>query len=326
MARWSVLAFGLVVLGPAGLPGQVPPDFSKLPEAAVARWSGADALLLGKLANVTAGPVGLSNPPLRTYKLTVAPGTIFRGPEKLDKEVAVSFAIKQAAPVVFPGPEKECVIALAFVRGAWTLHHVEVSSPETIAQAKLASSIPLGWTVKDGKLLSPWAAKGKLGKGEGIACAVTGRPALLAGPGVRFEVEPVPPAVKFEFKNPDGDGEYKLTVKNVTDKEVTVPALLTDGKAIRWDESVVIRTQGKTYTLPGSTGDVSGLKPVVLKPGEAVSGTVSAFVMDGPEWPRGGYRIEFQFALGEKSATHSFYYFSTHHDPIREAVQRGLKK
>lgn len=326
MVRWSVFALGLVVLGPAGLPGQAPPDFSKLPEAAVARWSGADALFLGKLAKVTAGPVGLSNPPLRTYTLTVVPETVLRGPEKLDKELTVSFAIKQEAPPKFPGPDKEVVVALAFVRGAWTLHHVEVASPETIAQAKLASQVPLGWTVKDGKLLSPWAAKGKLGKGEGIACAVTGRPALLAGSGVRFEVEPVPPAVALQFKNPDGDGEFKLTVKNVTDKEVTVPALLTDGKVVRWADSILLRTQDKTYTLPGSTGDVTGLKPVVLKPGEAVSGTVSAFVMDGPEWPRGGSRIEFQFGLGEKSATHSFYYFSAHHDPIRAAVQQGLKK
>lgn len=37
-------------------------------------------------------------------------------------------------------------------------------------------------------------------------------------------------------------------------------------------------------------------------------------------------RIEFQFCLGEVSATHSFYYFSAHHDPIRMAVQKALKK
>ena len=68
------------------------------------------------------------------------------------------------------------------------------------------------------------------------------------------------------------------------------------------------------------------LKAVVLKPGETVAGTIHVFALDGPDWPRGGYRIEFQFCLAEKSATHSFYYLSKHHDPIREAVRMGAKK
>jgi len=40
----------------------------------------------------------------------------------------------------------------------------------------------------------------------------------------------------------------------------------------------------------------------------------------GPTWPQGGYRIEFQFCLGEKSQTMSFYYMTRHHDPIRRRV------
>jgi hypothetical protein len=54
--------------------------------------------------------------------------------------------------------------------------------------------------------------------------------------------------------------------------------------------------------------------------------TVHALALQGPMWPMGGYRIEFQFCIGERSATHSFYYLSTHYDPIRDAAQKGAKK
>ena len=47
-------------------------------------------------------------------------------------------------------------------------------------------------------------------------CATTGRPALMAGGGVSFAVEKMPPAKAIKFRNPDGDGEYKVTLTNPT--------------------------------------------------------------------------------------------------------------
>jgi hypothetical protein len=303
-----------------------PPDFSALKPEAIKKWSGAEVLLIGKLTQVNAGPVGLSEPPLRTYRIQISPEKVLRGSVKVDKAIAASYSVRQRNEPVFPTPIRECVIALKFVQNAWILQSVEETTADNVEQAKIATSFPLGWTIKEGKLVSPWAAVGKSAESKGVACSVTGRPVLPVGDGVRFSVEPMPPAVKHQFKNPDGDGEYKLVVKNETDHEVEVPALLTDGKTIRWDESVVIRCQDKTYPIPGSTGNVAAWKSVVLQPGETVSGTTHVFALDGPQWPMGGYRIEFQFCLGERSATHSFYYFSNHHDPIREAVRKPLKK
>jgi hypothetical protein len=98
---------------------------------------------------------------------------------------------------------------------------------------------------------------------------------------------------------------------------VTEPALLSDGKNVLWNESLAIICQKKVYPIPGATGLKAKPQPLVLKPGEAVSTVVNVFKLQGPDWPRGGYRIEFLFCLGEKSVTHSFYYYSTHHDPIR---------
>jgi len=50
---------------------------------------------------------------------------------------------------------------------------------------------------------------------------------------------------------------------------------------------------------------------------------VNALALKGPEWPRGGYRIEFQFCLGEQSSTQSFYYMSRHHDKLRDQAQQA---
>jgi hypothetical protein len=258
--------------------------------------------------------------------MTIKPGKILRGWIKADGPLAVSYSIRSKEVPTFPETDKSCVIALKFVQKTWVLQSIEEVSATNIDQAKLTTSFPLGWTIKDGKLISPWASVGKPGDAKGVACSVTGRPALPAGDAIRFTVVPMPPAVKLKYGNPDGDGEFKLIVQNASNRETEVPALLTDGKTIRWNECIVIRCQDKTYPLPGSTGNVKDLKPVVLKPGESVTGTIHAFAIDGPEWPRGGYRIELQFCLAEKSATHSFYYLSKHHDPIRAKIQKELQK
>ena len=145
---------------------------------------------------------------------------------------------------------------------------------------------------------------------------------MQVGAGLEFTVEPVPPKVKLKYGNPDGDGEYQITVKNVTDKPVTVPALLFDGKRPLWNESLVIVCQKKVYTAPGARGVAGAVRATTLKPGESVSGVVNVLGLKGPEWPRGGYRIEFTFGLGERCVTKSFYYLSRHHDPIREKLAR----
>jgi hypothetical protein len=203
---------------------------------------------------------------------------------------------------------------------------VEKSDKEQLAQIEAACALPLGWRMEGGKPVSPWAALGKTAwggdaAGAALVCGKSGRPALMMGPGVSLQVEHVPPAKDIQWTNPDGDGEYKITVTNTTDKPVTVPALLSDGKNLLWENSLVILCQGKPYVCPGFREDAGKLQPAALKPGESVSGVVNALRLDGPEWPRGGYRIEFQICLGEKSQTKSFYYMSRHHDPIRAGLK-----
>lgn len=121
-----------------------------------------------------------------------------------------------------------------------------------------------------------------------------------------------------KWTNPDGDGQYEVTVTNSSDRVVDVPALLSSGDHILWAESLVILCQDRAYACPGCKGVSGEVAATRLQPGQSVSTVVNALQLDGPEWPRGGYRIEFQFCLGEKSQTESFYYMSRHHDKIRE--------
>jgi len=62
------------------------------------------------------------------------------------------------------------------------------------------------------------------------------------------------------------------------------------------------------------TGHVAGI---------AGPASVLALLLVGVEWPRGGYRVEFQFCLGELGATKSFYYMSKHHDGIRKKAAQA---
>ena len=104
------------------------------------------------------------------------------------------------------------------------------------------------------------------------------------------------------------------------DKPVAVPALLSAGGKILWEESLVILCQDKAYACPGAKGVSGKVEPTTLAPHQAASTTVNVLLLQGPEWPQGGYRIEFRFCLGEKSRTQSLYYMTKHHGKLRDAL------
>src|SRR5512134_2062976 len=103
---------------------------------------------------------------------------------------------------------------------------LDKADDDKIKMAKLAVSVPLGWKIEEGKPVSPWAAK-KLEwpkeaaiKAEAV-CSKTSRPALQAG-SAQIAVEQVLPEKIKEFDNPYGDGVFKVTVSNPTDKPLVV--------------------------------------------------------------------------------------------------------
>ena len=308
-------------------------DELKLDAQALKRWGSAQYVFIGKLTAVQAGPVGRSFPPIYTHRLMLTVETALRGPTKKDDKLQCSHSARQKAPPIFP-QGKSCIVSANATRGNIVVTAIEEATKENVAAAKQACSIPLGWTVKDGKLVSPWASLGdkawpkdaKVADAKNkLRCSVTGRPAYTAGKIISVTVAFVPPVKRIQWANPDGDGQYKITVTNPTDKPVEVPALLTDGKNILWAQSLVIVCQDKTYTVPGSKGVATlalgaTVGPTKLAPRQSVFTMVNALKLQGPKWPRGGYRIAFQFCLGEHGNVQSFYYLSKHHDVVRQKL------
>lgn len=315
----------------AAAPESETPDLAKtlVDGAKLDAWNLAETVFEGKLVSVQQGPVGLSSPPLRTHRLQFEVQKVYRGELKSGSKLVMSHAVRQEAVPEFPEGQL-CLVAAAAERGQPRVLLLEPVNKDNREHARLVCAIPLGWRIGQDQVLSPWAflrdkawqPTPKLKAKDAPRCAITGRPALLCGPGASLTVKNVPPPREVKFANPDGDGEYRITVKNETDKTLSIPALLTDGRQVLWAESLVIHCQGKVYAVPGAQGVSGPVHPVELKPGESVSTVINALRLNGPDWPRGGYRISFQFCLGELSQVQSFYYLSRHHDPLRKKLAK----
>jgi len=285
-------------------------------------------LFTATLESAVAGPVAQSYPPIYTHTLTLTVQDVFRGELTAGQTLTANHQARQHKAPKFP-VNKLCVVAVSNVREHFVVDDIQEATEELVNKARMAGKIPHGWKMTQNRPVSPWASMGKnfwpdtlRYDSDQLVCSKTGRPVLLAGQEITFSVEPVPPAKDIKWTNPDGDGLYKLTVTNTSSEPREVAALLTDGNHILWNESVVILCQNKAQPPALCAKQIpKTVKPVTLEPGQTVSGEVNAFGIKGIEWPRGGYRIEFLFCLGEKSVKQSFYYMSKHHDKIREQAE-----
>jgi len=239
---------------------------------------------------------------------------------------------------------------------------IEPRTDTAYADAMLGSSLLFGWVAAEGSIRCPWADLGAKAwapaAGSTIAslkdtpsCSVTGRPVLKCGGAVRLSGRMVPPDSAadptapskggkpkgqwpggwFEWTNPDGDGEYRVTLTNDGTEDVSVPALVRIGNEPRWAASLLIECGRRMYQMPSEEADAPSaaalagevVHPTELKPGESVSTTINMLRLEGPEWPRGGSRLEFTVWLGELSCgPFSFYYMSSHHDTLRRGLGR----
>ncbi len=313
-SAWTVFG-SCAVLMVGNMPGSA--------QAAEASWNGAETVVVATLSKVQPGPTSRSLPPIYHSTLLFKVEKVLRGPLRLEETVGMHHSARQAAAPEY-AVDKRYVVSAKQSREGWEVMRMEEASEKLIVDVEADCSLPLGWVLKDDKPLSPWASLGRAawtdnGETAKLVCSASGRPSLLLGEAT-LEVESLPPAKEIKWTNPDGDGLYKVTVTNPTDKPLKAPALLTDGKQIAWANSLVLMCQGKAYACPGFKPDAGKLTPVTLEPKQSVSTTVNILSVNGPEWPRGGYRIEFQFCLGEKSVTKSLYYMSKHHDVLREAA------
>lgn len=288
----------------------------------------APLVFVATLKEAQAGPVAQSFPPIYTYRLTFdAADKPLRGtlPAKLGP---LAFSHHGVDPPVLDVGGRY-LVAAKFGEGAQVVALLPATA-ELVKQAGADLSLPIGWSKEGAKVVSPWAERGAdfWPKAATITaemkCSKSGRPALLAGEGIEIKVEQVPPKNLQEFKNPFGDGQFKLTVTNTGKMALSVPALVKDGDEVRWHDSLVIVCDNKPYLLP-STGPLRKPLSVELAPGESISTTIDTLLLpDNVPWPRGGSRIMFTFALGEAAADNFFYYFSNLHDGMRAESQKAF--
>ncbi|MBL7140282.1 MAG: hypothetical protein ISS74_05165 [Planctomycetes bacterium] len=322
-----VLTLVLAAAAAAAAPSRLPPRLPggpAAPDAAAPEAADAPYVFVARVKAAQPGPVGMSMPPVYTTRLTLEVTKVIRGDLEAGQTFEAHHSVRQMKQPEFPIGELALVKA-KLVRGAIQVISCEKADEKTLADAEAGVTLPVGWRRADGQTLSPWASLGpgawpkdaKVPEGTPV-CAKSGRPALFAGKGLTFEAEHVPPEKDIQWTNPDGDGLYKITVTNRTESPIEVPALASDSKNILWTESLAVVCQGKAQPCPGAKPLTAVPKPTKLEAGQSVSTTVNALLLGGIEWPRGGYRVEFQFCLGELSATKSFYYMSRHHDTIRK--------
>lgn len=84
-------------------------------------------------------------------------------------------------------------------------------------------------------------------KGD-IVCSVTGRPFLRNGPHIAYKIEKVIPADAHEYKNPYGDGKFRITVTNRGNS--AEPTAILQGVAsstVYMEESIIACVSGKYY-------------------------------------------------------------------------------
>jgi hypothetical protein len=289
--------------------------------AAATEIQAAEVILVGRITAAKTMAMGMSEPPVYSVRMTVQVGEVLRGGVEKGKELALSYQVSQQNEPTFDAEANY----LLFIRphpmtGESMVLDVMSATEEKLKEVRLVAALPVGWTLAEGKPLSPWT--GTWPKDPAVAatlsvCSKTGRPAFLAGKGVTLKAEPVPPTKEIKWTNPDGDGEYKITVTNTTDKPVEVPALLSDETGIRWNESLLVFCQGKAQPPSPTTAFKGAPRATRLEPNQSISTVVNALTLKGIDWPRGGYRITFTFCLGELATAKSFYYMSRHHDPLR---------
>lgn len=312
--------------GPIRLPGRGPVGQPAKPEPI--KWGEKQIVLTATITDIKQGPTARSFPPIYNHTLTLKVDQVLRGSLKPGTVLKANHSARQQAKPNFP--EGKVVVALSNVRGGNRVEGLELADAKKLATIQLACELPLGWRQENGKTLSPWAKQKDRAWPKGAKagakhfCTTTGRPALLVNSNAIFHAAKVEPKKAIKWTNPDGDGEYKITVSNPTDQPLTVDALRREGKRVLWKESLVILCQGQAYTAPGSVGLLRPTQPVVLKPGETISTVINALELQGPNWPRGGYRIEFQFCLGQRSSKQSFYYMARHHDVIRASLRKPV--
>jgi hypothetical protein len=194
------------------------------------------------------------------------------------------------------------------------------------ATLRTLAALPLGWSINDGQLVSPWAApddKTHVDAPEpsvpraSYFCGRTGRPAWLTAPGLELRIEKLSKAAP--KAGVTDAAEFRIELTNTGRELVTVPALPERAGKALWNESLLIQIGETLFTLGDwravlASGGV--LAATRLSPGARVSTTVDLWPMlskvAGPN--QGAGNLSVAVFLGDLADETFYYYRRVVHD------------
>lgn len=264
-------------------------------------------LLVGKIKSAQVTSLKESFPPIYDMRLTLDAPTSLRG--RLPAKPAVEYSETTVNEPKFP-PDKDYIIAASQLGGKWKVEWIKPATAALLEDAKLAGSLPIGWAVEDGKIVSPWASLGAKAWPAGAtlraeslyACSKTVRPALLARAAVAMTVQMVSADDADAKAGRPASSHLVLTITNKAKGDVQVPALLTDGKTILWADSlVVLDSGGRAHILPGAGQAKDGVKSVTLISGQSLQTVYTVKSLKEIKQPKGASGAFVTFCLGDAS-------------------------
>ncbi len=333
----AALAAGVpAIRGPVRGPiGQVPP---KTEAEQFAQYNRAGTILAATVTSLGQIAQTRSIPPSYFFRFEIGDIEAIRG--EAPEETTLRYSTRRAGEIPNVGQKVFLIVSqMSDGKGGtkWVVSALDKQSKDLRQRIEKAISVPVGWAYNEDKPVSPWAgqgdiaawpAKAELGTDAKVRCSVTGRPALMCGEGITLTVEQIEPEKKIKWQNPYGDGRFRVTLTNANKEAEQLPALLADAEGnILWRHSLVIISDGNMYAPHRDMPIPADVRSAQIDGGKSVTYEVNTLALQGIAWPRGGRRVQFTFAVGEKSATNFFYYYSKLHDPmVDEAVKENVGK
>jgi hypothetical protein len=117
----------------------------------------ASIVFTATLDKVIAGPVAQSYPPIYSHQLQFTIKEVFRGELTPGEVITGNHQSRQHKPPHF-AEKKLCLVTASHVRGSINIDFIKEATDDLLQKANMAANTPLGWTIKKGKPLSPWAS------------------------------------------------------------------------------------------------------------------------------------------------------------------------
>jgi len=271
--------------------------------------------------NIRQGPTARSFPPIYNFTITVKNINMIRG-NKVGKLIFHYQARQHKKPNI-PNNTELIFAGHSDKNGGIIISIIAEKNKKNLEIAKTASILPIGWQKTEKNIiLSPWSKKQKSYWPKNckltskIKCAKSGRPALMTGNNIIIEVDQIIPEKIVKYTNEYGDGKFTIKVTNISDKPVTIPALLKSKNKILWKQSLVFIVHDKSYIMDDMKQLPSDIEAVTLKANQTISTEINTLELQNMRWPQGGRRIYYKFCLGEQSADNFFYYLTRWHGKL----------